>query len=82
MRPEGVNYDYYWSIRGNKANYYASGSPGAKCKIVVRDDQIYFVDKKKSVEYKVIYDEQTKAILFYDEVLDKYTGFTNGMSVA
>jgi hypothetical protein len=71
----GENYDYFWRIKGNKANYHASGDPIYECKIVMEDDRIYFEFAGKgyrdAFKNEAKYDETTKILTVH---MPKSTG--------
>ena len=63
----GDNVDWYWEIKGNRANYYSSGFHHYKCRIVTEDGKLFFdgnitFGEKKSVRFEVTYNDDTKTI--------------------
>ncbi|MCL2677688.1 MAG: hypothetical protein FWE85_01385 [Clostridiales bacterium] len=63
----GGSNDYGWSIKGDVTNYYSSGVPIIKCKVIVDNGQIFFQGNqvygdKESVRFKIEYDAATKVL--------------------
>ena len=67
LSTEQKHIDWYWSIKGNNANYYSSGFHQYKCKIIEEDGELYFdgnitYGEKKLVRFKITYNNETKTL--------------------
>jgi hypothetical protein len=62
-------YDYYWYVKNNRAEYYASGSLAEKCTIIESDGKLYFDyaggQHTEAHRYEVQYDETDKVLTVF-----------------
>ncbi len=67
LLPKGKQEDYFLRIKGKKATWYASNQKSSEYKIIIEENEVYFVrDASEYIEAK-------KLLVKYDETLKEFT---------